>query len=310
MFLNNTAAKGGGAVHVKAATPTLTRCTFTGNRATDAVEGAGGAIWYQDAPVRIQVCTFTRNVAATAGGAVCRIVTETGGGLFTECTLAENSAPLGGGIYDYCEILGTLTVDHTIIAFSPNGEAVACDGLADPVLTCCDVYGNEGGDWVGCLLGQDETDGNLHADPIFCGEHEPEAPWTVRSDSPCGPDYNPECGRIGAWPVGCYPSGTGDQTDGQACRLVIMGHPNPSPGAVHITYQSPRTAVDARVQVELRDISGRLIRPLSDAVPHCDRCSIEWDGMDSAGKDAPSGMYFLLLRAAGRVATERVLLLR
>jgi len=79
---------------------------------------------------------------------------------------------------------------------------------------------------------------------------------------------------------------------------------------VHITYQSPRTAVDARVQVELRDISGRLIRPLSDAVPHCDRCSIEWDGMDSAGKDAPSGMYFLLLRAAGRVATERVLLLR
>jgi hypothetical protein len=63
-------------------------------------------------------------------------------------------------------------------------------------LTCCDVYGNEGGDWVGCIADQYGIDGNISEDPFFC-----EGSLYLSSDSPCL--YGP-CGQIGAHGQGCF----------------------------------------------------------------------------------------------------------
>ena len=71
------------------------------------------------------------------------------------------------------------------------------------MLQCCDLYENEGGDWVGCVEDQLGIDGNIAADPIFCGDLNPQSPLTLHSASPCAVENSP-CGElIGAYGVGC-----------------------------------------------------------------------------------------------------------
>jgi hypothetical protein len=93
-------------------------------------------------------------------------------------------------------------VTTCLIAFS-QGPAVAADLGSTPVFSCCDLYGNSGGDWQdnhADLLG---IDGNISEDPLFC-YLDPDAAgnWTLQKSSPCLPAQSP-CGQIGAWGEGC-----------------------------------------------------------------------------------------------------------
>jgi len=64
------------------------------------------------------------------------------------------------------------------------------------------VYGNAGGNWVGCLAGQEGIDGNISADPLLCNvaaEHY----GLADESSPCAP-ANTDCLElIGAINVYC-----------------------------------------------------------------------------------------------------------
>lgn len=95
---------------------------------------------------------------------------------------------------------------RTIVAFNTEGSAVSCDDPgSQPILECCDVFGNAGGDWIGCLEDQYGINGNISEDPLFCAPGNGDL--TLQEDSPCGPfsPPNEECDLIGAWPVGCAP---------------------------------------------------------------------------------------------------------
>jgi hypothetical protein len=92
-------------------------------------------------------------------------------------------------------------LEDTIIAFNHGGPAVECFQESAPSLLCCDLFGNEGGDWTDCIADQEGVTGNLSLDPIFCGMESGDL--TLREDSPCAGENNPECGPIGAWGVGC-----------------------------------------------------------------------------------------------------------
>jgi hypothetical protein len=85
-------------------------------------------------------------------------------------------------------------------------------------LTCCDLYGNAGGDWVNCVEEMYGVDGNFSADPLFC---DPDVgDFRLKDCSPCAPAQNPDCGLIGAWPVGC--GGTPvDQTTWGALKALF-----------------------------------------------------------------------------------------
>jgi hypothetical protein len=119
-------------------------------------------------------------------------------------TLTDNYADSGGGFY--CEWDSEPTLYNTIIAFNTGGGAAACQYYSYPVLVCCDVYGNVGGDWVDCIAGQYGIDGNFSEDPLFCGPLNPDEPFALRADSPCAPDNNPICDLVGACDVGCAAS--------------------------------------------------------------------------------------------------------
>ncbi len=110
-------------------------------------------------------------------------------------------------------------IENTIVCQSTGSMGVGWTSGAVPVLACCDLYGNEGGDWVGPIAGQYGISGNISEDPLFC---DPQASdFTLHADSPCAPftPPNPECDLIGAWPVGCGSTPTVATTWGQIKTL-------------------------------------------------------------------------------------------
>ena len=95
-------------------------------------------------------------------------------------------------------------VTQCIVSYSTQGEGIYCDGSPIPVFTCCDIYGNAGGDYVTCLSGLDGVDGNFSACPSFCNVEAGD--FFICDGSPCAPGNHPaghECGLIGALGVAC-----------------------------------------------------------------------------------------------------------
>jgi hypothetical protein len=109
------------------------------------------------------------------------------------CTVAGNEA----GIEEISRPPGPYLY-RTIIACNSRGAG----GCAE--VFCCDIYGNQEGDWVGCIAGQYGVNGNFSACPSFCSMDA----WDFRlcNESPCLPGNHPDgydCGLIGALGEGC-----------------------------------------------------------------------------------------------------------
>jgi len=91
----------------------------------------------------------------------------------------------------------------SIISFGSKGTAARCYTGGEIVLSCCDVYGNEYGDWVGCIADQHGVTGNFHADPLYCGFANIDRRHWLHADSPCAAENSGGCGLVGAFGVGC-----------------------------------------------------------------------------------------------------------
>lgn len=93
-------------------------------------------------------------------------------------------------------------MENCIIAFSTQAEGVSCSDVSSiPTILCCDVYGNQGGDWVGCIADQADTNGNFSADPLFCDTA--NADFHIDAASPCASVNNSCSTLVGALDVHC-----------------------------------------------------------------------------------------------------------
>lgn len=126
----------------------------------------------------------------------------------TNCTFLGNAgySSIDGGAAISLHDTGQIAVNNSVLAFQV-GPLPAIDESTwgvdrdVPLLSCCDIYGNEGGDWVGVIADEYGINGNISEDPLFC-DH-PGGDYTLSCASPCAPENNPDCGLIGAWPVAC-----------------------------------------------------------------------------------------------------------
>jgi len=222
-FADNRATYGG-AISCYSADVTISLCEFTGNLAYRpcagecAGPGTGGALHLSGSSPHVAFSTFSSNTAewgppccggadlAGRGGAM-RIVGYSNPTI-TNCTFYANSAqsisghPGEGGVFSV-EGSSSPTMQRCILAGSLDGEALRCydwDSLSHPLLLCCDLFANAGGDWTGCIADQAGTAGNFSADPLFCDAA--SADFTLQESSPCGPQVT-GCGLVGAGPVAC-----------------------------------------------------------------------------------------------------------
>jgi hypothetical protein len=139
----------------------------------------------------VRNCVFTSNWGSIAGGVYLRSSSPT----FTGCTFYGNTGEDAGGIGLYYAG-SSAVVENTILVGSTEGAAIYPD-CAQVTLTCCDIFGNAGGDWSGCLAAQNGTNGNFSADPLFCNGS--NAVLTLQQCSPCLPGHHPTgytCGGI------------------------------------------------------------------------------------------------------------------
>jgi len=229
IFVGNF-AQTGGAIECRQCSPTIEHCTFENN----STSNSGGAMYFWQAPANISHCNFYSNHANSGGAMTLSESSPT----ITYCVFSGDSSESRGGALlcdysssptvSYCTFAnedftshdsGTIHLSHSssatfencIIAFGRStsimgeGVGIYCDVGITPTLTCCDVFGNPGGDWVGCIAGQAGNGGNFSADPRFCDM--PRFGLGLEDCSPCLPGYHPsgyDCGGIvGAFGVDC-----------------------------------------------------------------------------------------------------------
>ena len=85
-------------------------------------------------------------------------------------------------------------------------------------------------------------------------------------------------------------------------------YPQPSVGSVTLEYSH---ALLGRVSLEIYDVRGRLVRTvLSGRVESAGPHTARWDGVDDAGRKAPSGLYVARLEAPGGKRAQRIVLTR
>ncbi len=189
---------GGGAIRISGVVPVyVENSEFDSNTAVN-----GGAISVWDGSCRIRECVLTANTASALGGAFYSEVSRL---IVLQSTCVANAAQSGAAIYFHGQVpILKLTVERTIVAFSAGGAPV---DVATPFsissISCTDIFGNAGGDWIDNLAPYMGEFGNISADPQFCGLLGDDL--ELQSDSPCAPDHSGTCGLIGALPVGCGP---------------------------------------------------------------------------------------------------------
>jgi hypothetical protein len=92
--------------------------------------------------------------------------------------------------------------------------------------------------------------------------------------------------------------------------LAIESFPNPSnPGAaVRGTTIRFALASAAETEVTIHDVRGRLVRTLATGRRDAGMVELGWDGRLAGGEPAPSGLYFVRVRAGERVETAKLVL--
>ena len=191
---------GGGAVAIRNGTSVMADLVMRRN-SNDRREG--GAFYISGGSHSLSSALLAEN------GIKGHVDTRYGGAIYvrdaalqlTEVTIVDSASELdGSGIY---RENSTLTLDRVIVANGVGGQGLfVADDTSLVELQCCDLFGNEGGDYGGFISDQTGLDGNMSLDPQFCGIPG-SGNYLLQSDSPCSPTSSP-CGLlIGSEPVGC-----------------------------------------------------------------------------------------------------------
>jgi hypothetical protein len=199
-FTSNEAGHWGGAILVEGVWVEMyiDSCTFYDNHAV-----TGGAIccYQHEALAFIENSVFHHNSASEDGGAVAVLNMSTE---IDNCTFVANSAPVGSGIASYTS---GMLVRKGIIAYGIGGCGYHHGWeMWDPSPYCTDIFGNEGGDWVGPLASQLGVGGNFSACPAFCNALTEPYNLGLCDSSPCLPGNHPDgvgCDLIGALGQSC-----------------------------------------------------------------------------------------------------------
>jgi hypothetical protein len=193
-----------GAIRLRWSYDTVENCIFKSNTGP---LGTAVDIWQSAA--HFHDCLFYENYSTTASYAwTVNIAIGSHVPTFSNCTFSENSAGFGF-VYD-----GAAYIENCIIVFCAEGPSIGGEDGANPMLSCTNLFGNAGGDWI-------PAGNSFSADPQFCGlvgSHN----YYLQSDSPCVPGNHPNgdaCGLIGALPVLCGSVKTESRTWGNVKAL-------------------------------------------------------------------------------------------
>jgi hypothetical protein len=273
----------GAGVSIESQSAATLRATVVARNHANGEYSDGGGVYVQYSSATIENCTLDANGSA---------------GTYAE---AGNL-----GILTSMFVPGAITVTHTILSHSPDGRGVYCDPLSsgtDPTISCCDIYGNAGGD-APCGTGSE----NFSADPLLC---EPGTDnYSLGVLSPCAPGHHPNgpdaCDGllIGARGIGC----STDVEEPAPVRVRLLGNrPNPFERQTTIALALPEAAA---ITLDVVDPAGRSIALLHRGPLSAGEHRFTWDGQGADGRGTGSGVFFARVRAGDLTDAIRMLRLQ
>jgi hypothetical protein len=111
--------------------------------------------------------------------------------------------------------------------------------------------------------------------------------------------------------VGYIYVGSASQAETGAAQVRLRNlvvYPNPFSDGVTISFASPTAVSD--LDVDVYDISGRLITRLHQGRAPAGEITFAWDGRDASGHPLSSGVYFAKAVADGRCTVRKLFLAR
>lgn len=312
-FVSNEAEAGGGALDLAfGGAVEAVSCRFEGNQ-VPGTRGVGGAIAaYLNATIRVEDCLFV-DCYASEGGALWSLSTP--GSRVTSTTFARNEARIGSAVYSTSGNGGPLVLERSILAFGVGGEALYC--AAAPVeLSCVDIFGNEGGDYVGCIADQNGIRGNRSVDPKFCDLVGGD--YRLKPGSPCLPPLGgtvTSCPILGSEGRDCGALAPGamalrsEPLAGDAQRHLVLGSvvPNPSLGEIEFSLEMAQAG---RLRVELVDVTGRAVHVLVDDLVAAGSHRIQSLAQGGGGRPLPAGVYYLRASDGRSIQQQKLVLVR
>jgi hypothetical protein len=303
-ILENNLADAGGGAFLWESEAVFNECIFRNNLATD---GSGAYCGYSNtgSGPTFSVCLFHANDYPLPG------VGGYGGGLYfshsdgtvENCTFVDNRAWFGGGLLVSTD--SSVHITNSLVAFNTSSEGVAVfNGVA--LITRTDIFGNDGGDWVDEIMDQLGSNGNISADPLFCGAGIDD--YSLNSGSPCAAENNEYNVLIGALAVACGPpTGIADQAPIPANTILEQCHPNPFNPSTKIRF---RLQESARVHCAVYGLDGRRVAVLVDEFLSAGSFEATWNGHDDQGRMMPSGAYLCRLDTGVDTVSRRMMLVR
>ena len=298
-FISNQGQRGGAIYCVETAT-TISGCTFYDNHA----EFSGGAIHFDYEPNQGQSVMSSSlvygNHGVYGGGGV--VVTNGANPLLINLTVVGNYGDTtnGSGVSSFTN--AHPTIENSIIA-NNIGPGIIVDGTADLSIFCSDVFGNTEGNYLGNIFDQTGLNGNISEEPHFCDYDN----WvlSLAEQSPCLPENN-DCGLLmGALGMDCTLTG--------AEEVPILGiqllpcFPNPFNPHTTISLQLDNRAA---LHVSIHDVLGRKVKTLQEGWLEAGSHEFHWRGLNEAGVEATSGVYFVVLDGPNGRISQKIALLR
>jgi hypothetical protein len=103
-------------------------------------------------------------------------------------------------------------------------------------------------------------------------------------------------------------TGAADDSAGRSMQaLAVTGYPNPLSTQTTISFRLPETVA---VSLEIYDMLGRRVACLASSQQPAGLQSVFWNATDHSGSPVSSGVYFVKLRAAGQVQTQKLVIMR
>lgn len=246
----------GGAMAFSNSTSSVSNSTFIGNISSCDKSfriGMGAAVFLQNSSqLSVASCTFFGNISQKCGDS-----TDPGG--IGAGLLAWNSSAI---------------LQNSIIAFSSSGNAV--DRLQLPptddsvILICCNIFGNEGGDWVGFIADQESENGNFSLDPLFCDTTTLDL--GLEPGSPCVSGNNTCLAQIGSSGIGCENANccdlAGDSNNDSSVNIAdvtfLIGHIFAGGMALPCSYEADANGSGS---VNIADVTYLIARIFAGGLP-------------------------------------------
>ena len=242
-----------------------------------------------------------------------------------QCTITGNNIGVK------CDYYASPTIEHCITSASyagninENGLGIFCSDHSGPVIGSCSISANESGvvavdDSEPALNGYGANKLVLNTDYHVANLSQGVTInarvnyWFKNTGSP---NYYPTAAKIlgsvdytNALSSGPNPAPPRPVPTPKS-EVIVTGlgwaHPNPFNPVVQIPY-ALKTAMN--VEIEVFDVSGRLVRTLVHERKDRGRYVAFWDGVGNRGAPAATAVYFVRMRAGRVVQTQKIVLLK